>query len=111
MGWQGPFITTMTNKLEDEFHQAMVSIYHAAAELGYRPTYFLRMVNEHGGLAAVKRLLSAAESQEGLTKLWELGRLDISVEALVLEEPWESLFSDDERRKARERLESYGYHL
>ncbi len=100
----------MNNNLEGEFHEAMLNIYHAAAELGYRPTYFLRMVNEHGGLGAAKRLLSATETQEGLTKLWELGRLDISVEALVLDERWESLFSDDERRKALERLESYGYN-
>ena len=100
----------MNNNLEGAFHEAMLNIYHAAAELGYRPTYFLRMVNEHGGLGAAKRLLSATETQEGLTKLWELGRLDISVEALVLDERWESLFSDDERRKALERLESYGYN-
>ena len=100
----------MNSQLEGSFHEAMVNIYHAAAELGYRPTYFLRMVNEHGGLAAAKRLLSAVESQEGLTKLWELGRLDISVEALVLQERWESLFNDDEQHKARERLEAYGYH-
>ena len=100
----------MNNNLEVDFHEAMVNIYHAAAELGYRPTYFLRMVNEHGGLAAAKRLLSTAESQEGLTKLWELGRLDISVEALVLEERWEILFSNDERRNALERLESYEYN-
>ena len=110
IGWQGPFITTMTNKLADEFHQAMVSIYHVAAEHGYRASYFLRMVNEHGGLAAAKRLLSASESQSGLTRLWELGRLHISMEALVLQDRWESLFSDDERRKARERLEAYEYN-
>ena len=102
-------MTTMTNRLEAEFHAAMVNLYHAAAELGYRPIYFLRMVNEHGGLATAKLLLSAAESQEGLTKLWELGRLDISMEALVLEERWEILFSDDEQHKEQERLEAYGH--
>ena len=103
-------MTTMTNRLEAEFHAAMVNLYHAAAELGYRPTYFLRMVNEHGGLATAKRPLRTTESQEGLTNLWERGSLDISMEALVLEERWEILFSDDERRKAQERLEVYGYH-
>ena len=37
----------------------MLNIYNAAAKLGYRPTYFLRMVREHGGVAAAKRLLSS----------------------------------------------------
>ena len=77
--------------------------------MGYRAPYFLRMVQERGGLDAAKRLLSASEVQSGLTRLWELGPLDISMEALVLQEPWARLFSEDERRVASERLEPYGY--
>ena len=95
--------------LEDEFHQKMEDIYHVAASLGYRPTYFLRMIHEHGGVAAAKRLLYASEAQSGLTKLWELKRLDISMEALVLHERWNPLFSNAERQKARERLNAFGY--
>ena len=99
----------MTEQLEAVFHEAMVDIYHTAASLGYRPTYFLRMVSEHGGVSAARRLLRAAERQSGLTRLRELDRLDISVEALVLQERWKVLFSDKERRQARERLRDYGY--
>ena len=99
----------MTEQLESDFHQAMVNVYHAAASLGYRPTYFLRMVSEHGGVITAKRLLRAAEHQSGLTRLCELNRLDISAEALVLQERWQTLFSDEERQMARERLRDYGY--
>ena len=91
----------MTERLEAEFDQAMVNIYHTAASLGYRPTYFLRMVSEHGGVIAAKRLLRAAEHQSGLTRLYELDRLDISAEALVLQERWKTLFTDEERQTAR----------
>ena len=87
----------------------MLNIYDAAAGLGYRPTYFLRMVHEHGGLEAAKRLLRASEAQSGLTRLWECGLLDISMEALVLQERWKPLFSDEERQTARDRLKCYGY--
>ncbi len=87
----------------------MLNIYDAAAKLGYRPKYFLRMVGEHGGVAAAKRLLSAPEAQSGLTTLWELERLDISIEALVVQERWQPLFSDAERQAARDRLRAYGY--
>ena len=99
----------MTEHLEAKFHQAMVNIYHDAAALGYRPTYFLQMVSIHGGVSAAKRLLQATEHQSGLTRLYELGRLDISAEALVLDERWQPLFSDEERKTARERLLDYGY--
>ena len=36
-------------------------------------------------------------------------RLDILMEALVLKTEFAPLFSEDERRIARERLEAYGY--
>ncbi len=98
-----------TEQLEAEFHRAMVNIYHAAASIGYRPTYFLQLINEHGGVIAAKRLLRAAEPQSGLVRLWNLDRLDISVEALVLQERWKTLFSDEERHTARERLRDYRY--
>ncbi len=87
----------------------MVNIYHDAAALGYRPTYFLQMVSEHGGVTAAKRLLQATEHQSGLTRLYELGRLDISAEYLVVQDRWKALFSDEERKKARERLLDYGF--
>jgi hypothetical protein len=89
----------------------MVHIFdRAKAECnGYSATYFLRMVQELGGVQAAKRLLGAEHAQYGLTKLWECGRLDISMEALVLNPRWESLFSDGERTIARQRLETFGY--
>ena len=99
----------MTRRLEAEFHRAMLNIYDAAAELGYRPTRFLRMVHEHGGVRAARRLLSRPVAQSGLATLWELGRLDISMEALVVQERWQPLFSDAERQAARDRLSAYGY--
>ena len=99
----------MTTRLEDDFHREMENLYHAAVELGLCPTYFLRMVSEHGGVATARRLLNASEVQPGLTDLWEIGRLDLSMEALVLQERWEALFSDEERQMARKRLEDHGY--
>ena len=95
-------------RLESEFHRAMLNIYDAAAKLGCRPTRFLQMVHEHGGVTAAKRLLSGPVAQSGLTTLWELGRLDISMEALVVQEQWQPLFNDAERQAARDRLSAYG---
>ena len=101
----------MSSALEEEFHLAMLSIDATAAKHGYRPSYFLRMVHELGGVRAAKQLLSTNDPQSGLAKLWELGLLDNSMEALVLQERWNELFSDDERQAARKRLQDYGYTL
>ncbi len=99
----------MTEDLKAEFHKAMLNTYDVAAKQGYRATYFLRMVSERGGWGAAKQLLSTSEEQTGLTRLWELDLLHISVEALVQQEPWAKLFSDAERQTALDRLKSYRY--
>ena len=95
--------------LENQFHEEMLRIYQEATRFEYYARYFLRMVNERGGLAAARQLLGGAEPSSGFTKLWEEGRLDLSVEALVLREPWSALFTDVELAEARRRLEDLGY--
>lgn len=75
----------------------------------YNPTYFRRMVLEQGAVSAVQRLLTGDDFHEGLTRLWECKRLDLSVEAWVLRAEWTPLFSDAERAVARRRLTQLGY--
>ena len=96
--------------LEDQFHAEMVRIYHEATEFGYYPNYFLRMVAEHGGLAAAKQLLNSGPT-DGFVRLWEEGRLDLSVEALAIQEPWDDLFTDAELNEATKRLEDLGFNF
>ena len=68
------------------------------------------MVSDRGGLATARYLLHASSVSEGFTALWERRRLDLTVEAVVLQERFAPLFSDEERRIARARLREYGYH-
>ncbi len=96
--------------IESDFHNEMLNIYKTAREqCRYNATYFLRLVSEVGGLQAAKRLLSTDAPQYGFTKLWEHGRLDLSVEALVLKREFRSLFTQEELETARKRLRTYGY--
>ncbi len=46
---------------------------------------------------------------EGYTNLWELKRLDLTVETYVLKPEYQPLFSEDELDVARSRLRDYGY--
>ena len=95
--------------IEYRFHQAMLYIYDECDAFGYRPTRFLRMVNEHGGLETARRLLHSDRLSDGFERLWEEQRLDLSVEAVVSREPWRGLFSELELAIASRRLEEMGY--
>ncbi|MEU6795030.1 caspase family protein [Nonomuraea wenchangensis] len=96
--------------LEREFDAAMVEVYRRAkTEARYTATYFLEMLNQRGGLATARHLLNASRVSDGFTALWERGRLDLTVEAVILQSRFASLFTDDERERARARLEEYGY--
>ena len=98
--------------LEKRFDRAMRDIYVIAKrECGYNATRFLQLVGEKGGLAAAKQLISKPGGTDGFTTLWEHGRLDLSVEAHVVKPDYESLFTDEERRMCRERLEEFGYKI
>ena len=96
--------------LEKSFDRAMREIYSTAKrECGYNATRFLQLVGEKGGLVAAKQVISKPGGTDGFTKLWECGRLDLSVEAHVLKPEYEPLFSDEERQLCRERLGEFGY--
>lgn len=99
------------NDLAKAFDMAMLSIHHRAkTEAGYRASAFLGMLNARGGLQTARQLINSARPSEGYTRLWERGRLDLTVEATVVDDTrWNSLFTPDELDKARKRLRDYGY--
>jgi len=93
--------------LEARFEEEMIEkVYRAAGrETGYWAGYFLRSVKQHGGLSTARRLLEQPHVSKGLLKLAELNRLDLAVEALVLEPTYRVLFTDEELAIASKRLE------
>ena len=78
-------------------------------EVGYNATRFIQMVAELGGVETANRLLDSSGVSDGFTTLWEAKRLDISVEAVVLQPEFAPLFDARRLRVARERLAQYGY--
>lgn len=91
--------------LELRFHDEMLEVYRRAkSECRYNAARFLQMVSESGGLDAARALLASTTVSDGFSALWSCGRLDLTVEALVLREPWSSLFTVAELAIARKRL-------
>ena len=101
----------MSKELEERFDAAMMDVYRRAkAEAGYNLTRYCQMLTEHRGLETARILLHAATVSEGYTALWERGRLDLTVEALIHDNPeYQPLFTDEERATALRRLKEYRY--
>jgi hypothetical protein len=98
-------LTEQDLDLVAQFEAAMENIYHAAKrEAGYNATRFLLMVHELGGLQAAHRLLAGDRIHDGFGELLMAGRPDLTVEALVLNPEFQSLFGPEELKVARERL-------
>ena len=85
----------------------MMQIYLAAKnQAGYNATRFFQMLGEHRGVETARRLLP--HMSDGFTQMWQRNRLDLTVEALILQPQWHDLFSDAEREIARRRLRECG---
>lgn len=94
-----------------EFDSAMMDIYkRAMTEAQYRAVRFHEMLIQHGGLGAAKRLLEGKAVSEGYTALALKGRLDLTVEAVIHDNPkWHHLFTPDELQEVVQRLVSFKY--
>ena len=96
--------------VERKFEKAMLAIYHGARDIGYTPSIFFRMLHEKGAVQTARQLINAPQPSDGYTRLWELKRLDLSVEAVVHDNAeWHELFTENELRHCKRRLSDYGY--
>ena len=90
----------------------MKNIYLTAKkELGYNATRFLQLLSDKGGVKAAKILIAKDGRTDGFEILRNHKRLDLSVEAHVLKPEYNELFTDEERKMCRERLERYGFKI
>jgi hypothetical protein len=96
----------MPNVLEREFTDEMLRLYSVTGEaIGYWATRHLEKIQLVGGLQAAQDALKPTTGiAPGLRRLAKEYRLDLSLEDVVLQEPWCQLFSSAELSVARERL-------
>ena len=98
------------NELEKKFFEQMKEIYYRAdKEIGYKATRFLQMLSEMG-VWLLQLFSFKPGATDGFIKLWENQRLDLSVEALVLKEGVQELFSEEIRTACANRLKEYGFN-
>ncbi len=88
--------------MEEKFLTALDTARRQAEKLGVR----IRPIKD---LTAARRCLAGHRESDGFWQLADLGRLDLSLEALAVKKQYTALFSDDEANNALSRLLTAGY--
>jgi hypothetical protein len=102
--------STVDPAVHAAFDRAMRDVYvRAKKEAGYSASFFLTMLSEYGPLGTAHRLLATPAASSGFTALYERGRLDLTVEAIVVQPEFSGLFTEMEVETARQRLDRLGY--
>lgn len=96
-------------KLETRFAGAWANCWARMDALGIGTARMRKLAEEQGHLNAAHRILSGRRCSDGFAALAEKGQLKLSLEALILEPAWGSLFTDEEANEALNRLMEAGY--
>ena len=94
---------------ELDFRGALQEAVNECRRIGYKPTGFMGMMTTSSAFEAVRTLLAKKDPSDGFTTLWEKGRLDLTVEAIVLKPEWRGYFQPSELETARRRLAEVKY--
>ncbi|MBQ7817797.1 MAG: hypothetical protein IJ388_03265 [Oscillospiraceae bacterium] len=92
--------------MEEKFIVAWAQNREKAAALGVR----MRPVDADG-MKNAHRIMSSNRESDGFSLLAQKGRLDLSLEALVIDKRFTALFSDDEANNALDRLLNAGHRF
>lgn len=91
--------------MEQKFISAWAAAREKAEALGVR----MRPVTAEEAMKNAHRTLSGSRLSDGFNALQGKGRLDLSLEALVINKQYTGLFSDEEANEALTRLLEAGY--
>ncbi len=93
-------IAALKRSLDNALHSA----YLRSKALGYNATEFFHMLSTMRGVRTAKSLINKPRSA-GYRRLWEMGHLELTVEATVVDNPeFHELFEPEEIQRARTRL-------
>lgn len=98
------------NYLKNKFNENILEIIEECKKIGYTPSRFIQMLQLHGNDAyqIVPELVNKKVTA-GLEILWKKGRLDLSIEAVILKPEYQILFSPDLIKMCKKKLEAFHY--
>jgi len=98
------------SELMKDFHNDMISYYHKRADMGHLDTIdMIGQIERDGGHAVALRFTRNPKPTSGLRSLKFANALNYSLEALVIEPKYSSLFSQEHREKCRILLSDMDY--
>jgi hypothetical protein len=95
----------MSYKLIESFNRRCHDAIASAINLGYTPSRMIEMMKTRTPYDIAKRMVISGDIQDGLKKMKKLNRLDLTLESMMLEEEYNSIFTKDEKLSAKFRLE------
>jgi len=78
-------------------------------QYNYQPTILKKMVSQLGVRNAIRKLVNTPDPPKGLQILKNKGALNLSMEALILDDKWKDLFEEVDKENARKRLLQLGF--
>ena len=92
------------SKLAQEFSARLHAAILECHRLAYHPTRFEQMLQSTDAVSLAKKLVASGDLQDGLRSIKSLNRIDLSMEQIMLEPQFKTLFDDKERAAASWRL-------
>ena len=100
--------TILQNKFNEEVFESIEKIKKEV----YVPTRFIRMLHQWNNNAVeVAQRVATKNATIGIEKLYEKGRLDLSMEALIIQPEYKELFSPQIISNCLRKLRSLGYKV
>ncbi len=99
------------SKLSEQFQAALLSVcQQAESEVGVKLTRLMQTIDKRGGVETAQEILRRGHYSDGFDALEKAGRLDLSLEAVVIQETFGHLFTDDEVNACYAALLEGGYY-
>lgn len=99
-----------TNYLKNKFNEDVLQAVEDSKKIGYVPARFIQMLQLNGNNAhEVVQDLVNRKVTDGLTTLCLKGRLDLSMEAIIIKPEYQELFSTETLNVCKKKLKSCGY--
>lgn len=101
--------------LEKELFNELVESIDLSLKAGAKinKSTILEMLHRYGAIGTAKRLVKegAEKIQSGLQKMFEINRLDLTFENIILKEKYRILFDEGTLNNATEKLKKLGYNF
>jgi len=95
----------MVMELQSEFLRAI----RERIDIGHYPVRFLHMLQDHGPVITAVHFVMAFQDPEGFESWIVAERMDLTVEAIILQEPYRLLFAPEVLERAEQKLQEVGY--